>query len=85
MENHSFVTEFVLLGLSQNPSVQKIEFVVFLFVYTITMGGNMLIVVTIVCSPALLGSPMYFFMVCLSLLDACFSSAMTPKMIVDLF
>ncbi|KFO18646.1 olfactory receptor 4C15 [Fukomys damarensis] len=85
MQNHSFVTEFVLLGLSQNPSVQKIEFVIFLFVYTITMGGNMLIVVTIVCSPALLGSPMYFFMVFLSLLDACFSSAMTPKMIVDLF
>uniref|UniRef100_H0W0G7 G-protein coupled receptors family 1 profile domain-containing protein n=1 Tax=Cavia porcellus TaxID=10141 RepID=H0W0G7_CAVPO len=65
MQNHSFVTEFVLLGLSQNPNIH-----------------NMLIVVTIICSPALLGSPMYFFLAFLSFLDACFSSIITPKMIL---
>ncbi|EHB11070.1 Olfactory receptor 4C15 [Heterocephalus glaber] len=48
MQNQSVVTEFVLLGLSQNPRVQKIAFVVFLLIYFATMGGNMLIVVTIV-------------------------------------
>ncbi|MBZ3887417.1 Olfactory receptor 4C15 [Sciurus carolinensis] len=84
MHKQSFITEFVLLGLSQNPTVQKIAFFVFLLVYIVTIGGNMLIVVTIVCSPALLGSPMYFFLAFLSFLDACFSSAMAPKMIVDL-
>nr|XP_045015995.1 olfactory receptor 4C15-like [Jaculus jaculus] len=83
MQNLSLVTEFVFLGLSQNPNVQKILFVVFLFVYIATVGGNMTIVVTIICSPALLGSPMYFFLAFLSFLDACFSSAMTPKMIAD--
>ncbi|XP_069326017.1 olfactory receptor 4C15 [Eulemur rufifrons] len=83
MQNQSFVTEFVLLGLSQNPNIQKILFVVFLFVYIATIGGNMLIVVTIVSSPALLGSPMYFFLAFLSFLDACFSSVITPKMVVD--
>ncbi|EHA97388.1 Olfactory receptor 4C15 [Heterocephalus glaber] len=83
MQNQSVVTEFVLLGLSQNPRVQKIAFVVFLLIYIATMGGNMLIVVTIVCSPALLGSPMYFFLVFLSSLDACFSSVVTPKTIAD--
>ncbi|XP_040859928.1 olfactory receptor 4C15-like [Ochotona curzoniae] len=83
MQNRSFVTEFILLGLSKNPHVQKVVFVVFLFVYIVTVGGNTLIVVTIVHSPALLGSPMYFFLAFLSFLDACFSSVITPKMIVD--
>ncbi|XP_006165594.2 olfactory receptor 4C15, partial [Tupaia chinensis] len=72
-----------LLGLSQNPNVQKIVFVVFLFVYIATIGGNMLIVVTILSSPSLLGSAMYFFLAFLSFLDACFSSIITPKMIAD--
>ncbi|XP_027792377.2 olfactory receptor 4C15-like [Marmota flaviventris] len=83
MQNQSFITEFVLLGLSHNPSIQKIIFVLFLLVYIATMVGNMLIVVTILCSPALLGSPMYFFLAFLSFLEACFSSAITPKMIAD--
>ncbi|XP_069326041.1 olfactory receptor 4C15-like [Eulemur rufifrons] len=83
MQNRSFVTEFVLLGLSQNPNVQKIVFVVFLFVYIATVGNNTLIVVTILNSPELLGSPMYFFLAFLSFLDACFSSVFTPKMVVD--
>ncbi|XP_045412692.1 olfactory receptor 4C15-like [Lemur catta] len=83
MHNQSFVTEFVLLGLSQNPDVRKILFVVFLFVYIAIVGINMLIVVTIFSSPALLGSPMYFFLAFLSFLDACFSSVFMPKMIMD--
>ena len=83
MQNQSFVTEFVLLGLSQNPTMQKIIFVVFLFIYIATVGGNLLIVVTISSSPALWGSPMYFFLAFLSFLDACFSSVIVPKMIVD--
>ncbi|KAH0503426.1 Olfactory receptor 4C15 [Microtus ochrogaster] len=83
MENRSFVPEFVFLGLSQNPNIQKLIFIICLFVYIATIGSNMMIVVTIVCSPTLLGSPMYFFLTFLSLLDASFSSTMTPKMTVD--
>ncbi|ERE71647.1 olfactory receptor 4C15-like protein [Cricetulus griseus] len=53
-------------------------------VYLATIVGNMMIVMTIVYSPALLGSPMYFFLAFLSFLDACVSSVVTPKMIADL-
>ncbi|XP_055993868.1 olfactory receptor 4C15-like [Sorex fumeus] len=84
MKNQSFVTEFVLLGLSQNPDVQKIIFVIFLFVYIATVSGNLLIVVAILKSPVLLGSPMYFFLAFLSFLDVCLSSVIIPKMLVDI-
>ncbi|XP_004622127.2 olfactory receptor 4C15-like [Sorex araneus] len=83
MQNQSFVTEFVLLGISQNPDVQKIVFVIVLFVYIATICGNLLIVGAITSNAALLGSPMYFFLVFLSLLDACHTSSIAPKMIID--
>ncbi|XP_076785220.1 olfactory receptor 4C15-like [Arvicanthis niloticus] len=85
MLNHSCVTEFILLGLSQNSKVEKMLFIVFLLIYLATIGGNMIIVMTIIYSPALLGSPMYFFLIFLSFLDACTSSTVTPKMIIDFF
>ncbi|XP_020142417.2 olfactory receptor 4C15-like [Microcebus murinus] len=83
MQNQSFVTEFVLLGLSQNPNVQKILLVVFSFVYIAIVGINTLIVATVFSSSSLLGSPMYFFLAFLSFLDECFSSVFMPKMILD--
>ncbi|XP_031229401.1 olfactory receptor 4C15-like [Mastomys coucha] len=85
MENQSIVNEFILLGLSQNPKTEKILFAVFLLVYLTTIGGNMMIVATIIYSPALLGSPMYFFLIFLSLLDTCTSTVVTPKLILDFF
>nr|XP_021482399.1 olfactory receptor 4C15-like [Meriones unguiculatus] len=84
MQNQSFVNEFILLGLSQNPQIEKISFVIFLLVYLATPVGNMIVVVTIFYSPVLLGSPMYFFLAFLSFVDACVSSVVTPKMIIDL-
>ncbi|XP_004412037.1 PREDICTED: olfactory receptor 4C46-like [Odobenus rosmarus divergens] len=82
MENKSNVTEFVLLGLTENPKMQKIIFVVFLIIYIVSVVGNMLTMVTITVSP-LLGSPMYFFLANLSFIDACYSSVNNPKLIID--
>ena len=82
MENRNNVTEFVLLGLTQNPKMQKVIFVVFLVVYIVSVVGNVLTMVTITTSP-LLGSPMYFFLAHLSFIDVCYSCVSTPKLIVD--
>ena len=82
MENRSNVTDFVLLGLSQNPKMQKAIFVVFLIVYIVSIVGNVLTMVTIKAS-SLLESPMYYFLAHLSFIDACYSCVNTPKLIVD--
>ncbi|KAM9659459.1 LOW QUALITY PROTEIN: olfactory receptor 4A5-like [Trichechus inunguis] len=83
MEHSNNVTEFVLLGLIQDPEGQKVLFVMFLLIYIVTMVGNLLIVMTVIFSPSL-GSPMYFFLAYLSVMDAVYSTAVSPKMIVDL-
>ncbi|KAM5184266.1 olfactory receptor 4A16-like [Callospermophilus lateralis] len=77
------VTEFVLLGLTQDPDGQNALFTMFLLIYIVTMVGNLLIVVTVIASPSL-DSPMYIFLAYLSLMDAVYSTAVSPKMIIDL-
>ncbi|XP_007643908.2 olfactory receptor 4C46-like [Cricetulus griseus] len=76
------VTEFVLLGLTQNQRMQKIVFAVFLIIYIVSVVGNLLILVTITQS-RLVQSPMYFFLAYLSFIDACYSSVNNPKLIFD--
>ncbi|XP_049747577.1 olfactory receptor 4A5-like [Elephas maximus indicus] len=83
MGHSNNVTEFVLLGLTQDPEGQKVLFIMFLLIYIVTMVGNLLIVMTVIVSPSL-GSPMYFFFAYLSLMDAVYSTSISPKMIGDL-
>ncbi|XP_007519187.2 olfactory receptor 4A47-like [Erinaceus europaeus] len=84
MEPRKNVTFFVLLGLTQNPKEQKILFALFLLTYILTIVGNMLIVVTVSLSKTL-NSPMYFFLACLSFIDAIYSSSISPRLVLDLF
>ncbi|XP_003124249.1 olfactory receptor 140-like [Sus scrofa] len=72
------VTEFVLLGFTQNPHLQKILFTVFLFIFLVTLLANLFIVIIISLSPTL-STPMYFFLTYLAVIDASFSSVTTPK------
>ncbi|XP_032758042.1 olfactory receptor 4C11-like [Rattus rattus] len=81
MHNNS-VTEFILLGLTQDSVKQKAIFGVFLILYLMTLLGNCLIVITIKMSRTL-GGPMYFFLFYLSFADACFSTTTAPRLIVD--
>uniref|UniRef100_A0A7N4V456 Olfactory receptor n=1 Tax=Sarcophilus harrisii TaxID=9305 RepID=A0A7N4V456_SARHA len=83
MENRNNVTEFVLLGLSQNPEVQKILFFVFLIIYILTVVGNNLIIITVIGSKSL-NSPMYFFLAFLSFMDITYSTVIVPKITLDM-
>uniref|UniRef100_A0A4W2CX98 Olfactory receptor n=1 Tax=Bos indicus x Bos taurus TaxID=30522 RepID=A0A4W2CX98_BOBOX len=82
--NHSRVSEFVLLGLTDSPQLQIFLFVMFSVFYLMTMLGNCLILLTVLSTPHL-HSPMYFLLSNLSLIDMCLSSFATPKMIMDFF
>ncbi|XP_015265160.1 PREDICTED: olfactory receptor 4E1-like [Gekko japonicus] len=81
-QNQSLVTEFILVGLSNDPEMQLVLFVVFLVLYALTLAGNFLIVVTIVPDQAL-HTPMYFFLSNLSFIDICHSTVTVPKMLAD--
>ncbi|XP_053317083.1 olfactory receptor 10A7-like [Spea bombifrons] len=81
-ENNNTVIEFILLGLSSDPSVQIILFHLFLVVYTATLAGNVLLMVA-VRTDSRLHRPMYFFLTNLSFMDICYTSIIVPKMLAD--
>ncbi|XP_011947815.1 PREDICTED: olfactory receptor 4C16 [Cercocebus atys] len=82
MQLNNSVTEFILLGLTQDSFWKKIVFVSIFFFYLGTLLGNLLIIITIKTSQTL-QSPMYFFLFYLSLSDTCLSTSIAPRMIVD--
>ncbi|XP_007480177.1 olfactory receptor 4S2-like [Monodelphis domestica] len=82
MEVANNITEFLFLGLSQDPKLQLMFFFLFLLFYTVIIVGNLLILFT-VCFESKLHSPMYFFLSNLSFVDIAYSSATAPKMIAD--
>ncbi|XP_036133266.1 olfactory receptor 4F15-like [Molossus molossus] len=82
--NHSVVSEFVFLGLSNSWEIQLLLFCFSCFFYMSSMMGNLLIVVT-VTSDSYLHSPMYFLLANLSIIDMIFCSIAAPKMMCDLF
>ncbi|KAM5185222.1 olfactory receptor 8A1 [Callospermophilus lateralis] len=81
-ENDSTVTEFLLGGLTTQPELQLPLFILFLGIYVVTMVGN-LGMITLICLNPQLHTPMYFFLSNLSLVDLCYSSVITPKMLVN--
>ncbi|XP_043836467.1 olfactory receptor 4K15-like [Dromiciops gliroides] len=81
-ENHSRVTEFVLVGLSTSWELQILFFVLFSLLYMAIVMGNLLIVLTVILEP-LLHTPMYIMLSNLSILDICLATFATPKMIID--
>lgn len=79
--NVSSVTEFILLGLTQQPELQLPLFFIFLGTYVVTMVGNVGLVILIGLNPHL-HTPMYYFLFNLSFVDLCYSSVITPKMLM---
>ncbi|VTJ81287.1 Hypothetical predicted protein, partial [Marmota monax] len=82
--NHSLTNEFILMGLTDNPDLKAILFVVFSAIYLVTMVGN-LGLLALIYMERRLHTPMYIFLDNLALMDSLCSCAVTPKMLQSFF
>ncbi|XP_075345922.1 olfactory receptor 14A16-like [Mycteria americana] len=76
--NGSSITEFLLLAFMDTRELQLLHFWLFLGIYLAALLGNGLIITAVVCNHHL-HSPMYFFLLNLSLLDLASISTTVPK------
>ncbi|XP_059690952.1 olfactory receptor 14C36-like [Gavia stellata] len=78
MSNSSSITHFLLLAFADTRQLKLLHFCLFLGIYLAALLGNGLIITAIVCDHHL-HSPMYFFLLNLSLLDLGSISTTVPK------
>ncbi|XP_034646018.1 olfactory receptor 14A16-like [Trachemys scripta elegans] len=78
MSNRTTVTKFLLLGFSDVRELQILHFVGFLVIYLAALVGNLLIFMAIAFDHHL-HTPMYFFLMNLSILDLGSISVTIPK------
>ncbi|XP_050791779.1 olfactory receptor 14A16-like [Gopherus flavomarginatus] len=78
MSNQTAMTEFLLLGFSDVRELQILHFVGFLVLYLISLLGNLLIITAIALDHQL-HTPMYFFLMNLSIVDLGSTSVTIPK------
>ncbi|XP_074428168.1 olfactory receptor 14J1-like [Larus michahellis] len=78
MSNSSSITQFLLLAFADTRELQLLHFGLFLGIYLAALLGNGLIITAIACDHRL-HTPMYFFLLNLSLLDLGSISTTLPK------
>ncbi|XP_061447750.1 olfactory receptor 14A16-like [Rhineura floridana] len=78
MSNITVIESFLLLGFSGGRELQVLHFVIFLAMYLAILIGNLLIITLVIISSHL-HTPMYFFLVNLSILDLGSTSVIMPK------
>ncbi|XP_021104612.1 olfactory receptor 7A5-like [Heterocephalus glaber] len=83
LRNNTRISQFLLLGFSDDPELQPLIYALFLSIYLIAVVGNLFIILAII-SDSHLHTPMYFFLSNLSFADICFTSTTVPKMLVNI-
>nr|XP_020759580.1 olfactory receptor 7G1-like [Odocoileus virginianus texanus] len=81
--NKTGILEFLLMEVTEDPELQPLHFILFLFIYLVTILGNLLIILAVI-SDSHLHTPMYFFLYNLSFTDICLSTTTIPKMLVNI-
>nr|XP_004471701.2 olfactory receptor 13C3 [Dasypus novemcinctus] len=81
--NQTFLSEFLLLGLSGYPKTEIIYFFLILVMYLVILTGNGILIIASIYDTHL-HTPMYFFLGNLSFLDICYTSSSVPSTLVSL-
>ncbi|XP_062951105.1 olfactory receptor 5T1-like [Cynocephalus volans] len=82
LKNVTDVTMFILTGFTDDFKLQGFLFLFFLSIYLFTLIGNLGLVVLVI-GDSRLYSPMYYFLSVLSVVDASYSTVVTPKMLIN--
>ncbi|NXK27042.1 OR1FC protein, partial [Arenaria interpres] len=80
--NSSSITQFLLLAFTESQELQLLRFWLFLGIYLAALLGNGLIITAIACDHHL-HSPMFFFLLNLSLIDLGSISTTVPKSLAN--
>ncbi|XP_062931075.1 olfactory receptor 6C74 [Cynocephalus volans] len=83
MKNHTTVTTFILLGLTDDPQLQVVIFLLLFFTYMLSVTGN-LTIITLSLLDIHLKTPMYFFLRNFSFLEVSFTTVCIPKFLVSM-
>ncbi|MBZ3891945.1 Olfactory receptor 7G2 [Sciurus carolinensis] len=81
--NETAISEFLLLGQTEDAALQPLIFSLFLCMYLVTVLGNLLIILAVSSDPQL-HTPMYFFLCCLSFNDIAYTTCTIPQMLVNI-
>ncbi|KAM9211510.1 olfactory receptor 14C36-like [Leptosomus discolor] len=79
MSNGSSITEFLLMAFADTRELQLLTFGLFLSIYLAALLGNGLIITAVASCNHRLHTPMYFFLLNLSLIDLSSLSTTLPK------
>ncbi|XP_025912540.1 olfactory receptor 14C36-like [Apteryx rowi] len=82
MSNSSSLNEFLLLASADTRELQLLHFSLFLGIYLAALLGNGLIITAVACNHRL-HTPMYFFLLNLSILDLGTVSTTVPKFMAN--
>ncbi|XP_027784539.1 olfactory receptor 6C76-like [Marmota flaviventris] len=83
MKNHTSATEFILLGLTDDPKLNLFIFLFLLFTYILSITGN-LTIITLTLVDLHLKTPMYFFLRNFSFLEISFTTVTIPRYLVSI-
>ncbi|XP_040846567.1 olfactory receptor 6C68-like [Ochotona curzoniae] len=83
MRNHTALTTFILLGLTQDPQLQIFLFIFLFTTYILSITGN-LTIITLTIVDLHLKTPMYFFLQNFSFLEISFTTACVPRFLYSI-